>query len=56
MGFILWVFFIGLTIYIADQKNRPILEGILLGLFLGFIGTIIELALPTKPKQIGSGY
>lgn len=56
MGFIIWLGFIVLTVYIADQKNRPLLEGILLGFFLGGIGTIIELVLPTKPKQIGNGY
>lgn len=52
MGFILWIIFIILTVYIADQKNRSLLEGALLGALLGIIGTIIELALPTKPKQL----
>lgn len=55
MEFIFWIVFIGLTMYIAEQKNRSLLEGALLGIFLGFIGTIIELVLPTKTKQIGNG-
>ncbi|WP_082109829.1 zinc ribbon domain-containing protein [Mycobacterium sp. UM_Kg1] len=38
---------------VANSKNRPWAEGLLLGLFLGLIGFIIEACLSAKPPQPG---
>jgi len=48
----MWLIFIGVTGWVASQKNRSTVEGVMLGLFLGIFGLIIELCLPTKPANV----
>jgi len=37
--------------YIAEQKNRPHLQGFLLGFFFGLIGILIALLLSKKEES-----
>ena len=45
---IVWIAFIVAAAFIAKNKGRPVWEGILWGLFLGLIGVLIELCMPSK--------
>lgn len=58
------LFFIGILLWpiaggvagalIAQSKNRSALEGVLLGVFLGWIGIVVEVVLPPLPEKGGA--
>jgi hypothetical protein len=49
----LWLALVGLGAYTAKQKGRPIGEGVLLGLFFGPVGAIVEALLPDARDPVG---
>ena len=52
VGIILWPIAGGVAgALIAQSKNRSALEGALLGIFLGWIGIVVEVVLPTLPEN-----
>lgn len=55
---ILWVIFALFGAYVASQKNRAGMEGLILGFLFGPLGVLIEALLPTLlPREdVRSGY
>src|SRR5437660_1283809 len=50
IGIILWPIAGGIAgALVAQSKNRSVLEGALLGIFLGWIGIVVEVVLPALP-------
>ena len=50
--FLLWPIAGGIAgALIAQSKNRSALEGALLGIFLGWIGIVVEVVLPALPEN-----
>jgi hypothetical protein len=48
---VLWVVMSAFGFWVASQKNRNPVEGLLLGLLFGPFGVLIEALLPTNPSQ-----
>jgi uncharacterized membrane protein len=52
VGIILWPIAGGVAgALIAQSKNRSALEGAVLGVFLGWIGIVVEVVLPALPEK-----
>ena len=47
---LLWAIFVGVSAAAADARGRRVAEGLLLGLFLGPVGMLIESLLPATGK------
>jgi hypothetical protein len=45
---LLWLVFVGVSVAAAEARGRRVVEGLLLGLFLGPVGMLIESLLPAK--------
>jgi hypothetical protein len=51
LGFVLfWSGCAAAGAYIAAQKRRPTIEGVLFGFLFGPVGMIVESLLPTRPE------
>src|SRR4051812_38392677 len=54
--FVIWCSFAGFGWYIAIQKHRSLVEGILLGLLFGPLGCLILALFPNGDPDRGSGH
>lgn len=49
----LWIAFPALGFYVAKQKGRSIVEGIILGVLFGPLGVLVEALLPDARDPVG---